>query len=253
MEKLPRSQPLRQQTHAREKAAQLAAHKSHHAMREMFNAIAPVYDVLNRTLSWGLDLYWRRYAVKLAYQMLSPSAAFSALDVATGTGDFARLLQRLPACQVVGVDIAEEMLQRAKRKVPTARFEVAAVETLPFEDNTFELATVGFGARNFADLAGGLREIHRVLKPNGIAVFLEPMMPEHPLFRKIYQIYFKQFVPRLASLLSPSDYAYHYLPQSVETFVSGERFLMHLGQARFRSAFWQRVSLGVTAIYLARK
>ncbi|MCS7210306.1 MAG: ubiquinone/menaquinone biosynthesis methyltransferase, partial [Chloroherpetonaceae bacterium] len=216
--------------------------------------IAPVYDLLNRTLSLGLDQYWRRTAVKLAYQMLSPRQAFSALDVATGTGDFAQLLQDLPACTaVVGIDLSAEMLRYAQRKVPTARFEAAAVEALPFESETFELVTIGFGARNFADLSRGLSEIYRVLKPNGVAVFLEPMLPRRALLRRIYSAYFKHLLPRLASLLSPSDYAYYYLPCSVEAFASGEDFLLQLGKVRFRKALWRTLSFETAAIYLAQK
>ncbi len=235
------------------KAKALAEHKSHERIQAMFDEIAPVYDFLNRVLSFGLDWHWRKVALRMAYQLLPPLRSLATLDVATGTGDFALLLRTLPQAGVVGIDLSEEMLRRARRKVPEARFVRAVAEALPFEDASFDLVTVGFGARNFQDLEKGLSEIRRVLKPRGVAAFLEPMIPKQRTVRRIYLAYFKHILPQIARLFSTSDFAYQYLPLSVETFPQGEAFLEKLGRARFSSGWQHTLTYETAILYIAQK
>jgi demethylmenaquinone methyltransferase/2-methoxy-6-polyprenyl-1,4-benzoquinol methylase len=235
------------------KAKALAECKSREQIQAMFDEIAPVYDFLNRVLSFGLDWHWRKVALRMACRLLPPSRPLAMLDVATGTGDFAALSHTLPQVSVVGIDLSEEMLRRARRKVPAARFVRAAAEALPFDDASFDLVTVGFGARNFQDLGKGLLEIRRVLKPHGVAAFLEPMIPTRHTFRRIYLAYFKHILPQIARLFSTSDFAYQYLPLSVETFPQGEAFLEKLGRARFSSGLQYALTYETAILYIAQK
>lgn len=235
------------------KAKAMVQAKTHTQIESMFDEIAPVYDFLNRVLSLGLDQHWRRAAVRMAYSILNPTRTLSALDVATGTGDFAQILTTLPNARVIGIDLSEVMLRYARQKVPNAHFERAAAEDLPFAKSSFDLVTVGFGARNFQDVEKGLLEIHRVLKPEGIAVFLEPMIPQRTWIRKPYLAYFKHILPKIACFFGAPEVAYRYLPLSVESFPQGEAFLEKLGRARFQSASQHRLSLQTAILYIARK
>src|SRR2546430_9435751 len=219
----------------------------------MFDRIAPRYDLLNRLLSVGTDLSWRRRA--LERESLGENGR--ALDVGTGTGDVAlALLARAPgSATVTGVDISSGMLEVAARRARTARvgarYErlIASVESLPFADGTFDVATAGFVIRNVSDIPKGLREMRRVLRPGGRAVILDLHTPRNPTVRRLYRGF--SFVsPRLAAALGSDPEAYRYLPRSIEAFPDPETIAALLGTAGFASLRFSRLSFGMAPIYL---
>src|SRR5207237_161613 len=229
----------------------------------MFDRIAPRYDLLNRLLSVGTDLSWRRRALDLA--RLHEHA--HALDVGTGTGDFAlALLARSPrSATVTGVDISAGMLGVAERRAAKAgggaRYErvIASVESLPFADSTFDVAVAGFVIRNVGDIPQGLREMRRVLRPGGRAVILDLHTPRNPTIRRLYRSY--SFIsPRLASVLGSDPEAYRYLPRSIEAFPDPEklaelRYCLALEQfgrtsAAFSNIISAHTSIGSMSIFL---
>lgn len=227
----------------------VAEHKRRN--RDMFNAIARRYDLLNHLLSGGVDVYWRRRAL-LAAQDKRPQRI---LDLATGTGDFALAADRLGPQQVVGIDMAIEMLRLGAAKVaaksPSARVEllVGDAEQLPFQDNTFDMVTGAFGVRNFGHIPSGLAEAHRVLKPGGQLLVLDFCEPTAPLFRQLYLFYFHKVLPLIGGLVSGQRRAYAYLPRSVGTFPQGQAFVELLVAAGFRQAQYAPLTLGIAAVY----
>ena len=198
------------------------------AVRTMFDRIAPVYDVMNRVMTAGLDVRWRRLA---AASVVRPGDRV--LDAACGTGDLALADVKAGAAKVTGLDFSEEMLLRARRKArrrpPAAELEWVRGDmlALPFADATFDAATVGFGARNVADLEAALRELRRVLRPGGRLGILEITQPRG-LLKPFYSLWFDRIVP-LAGKALPGGAAYTYLPASVKRFPNAERLagLMH--------------------------
>lgn len=235
------------------KADALVREKSQKKIRAMFDEIAPTYDFLNHFLSGGVDIYWRAQTVRNVKAALPASAAPKILDVATGTGDLAVMLTSIPKSQIIGIDLSDEMLKRARLKKPNIRFELGEAESLQFPNESFEAVTAGFGARNFEDLQKGLNEFHRVLKPNGIAAVLEPMIPRNGIVKNIYQWYFKNALPKLASLFTKSDFAYDYLPRSVASFPQGEDFLVYFKHAGFREARYYAMTFETAILYIAKK
>jgi demethylmenaquinone methyltransferase / 2-methoxy-6-polyprenyl-1,4-benzoquinol methylase len=219
----------------------------------MFDRIAPRYDLLNRLLSLGTDLSWRRRALEVA--RLADGAR--ALDVGTGTGDFAlALLSRSPrSATVTGVDISPGMLQVAERRAARAgfgrRYErlIASVESLPFADGVFDVAMAGFVIRNVGDIPRGLGEMRRVLRPGGRAVILDLHTPRNPTIRRLYRSY--SFIsPRLAAALGSDPDAYRYLPRSIEAFYDPETLATLLGNAGFTRVRFERLTFGVAAIHV---
>jgi demethylmenaquinone methyltransferase/2-methoxy-6-polyprenyl-1,4-benzoquinol methylase len=219
----------------------------------MFDRIAPRYDLLNRLLSLGTDLSWRRRALVVA--RLGDGGR--ALDIGTGTGDFALgLLARSPwSATVTGVDISVGMLRVAERRAAKAgvgaRYErlVASVESLPFADDTFDVALAGFVIRNVGDIPRGLREMRRVLRPGGRAVILELHTPRNSTVRRLYRSY--SFIsPRLAAALGSDPEAYRYLPRSVEAFYEPETLATLLEDAGFTGVRFDRLTFGVAAIHV---
>jgi demethylmenaquinone methyltransferase/2-methoxy-6-polyprenyl-1,4-benzoquinol methylase len=189
-------------------------------VRAMFDGIAGVYDLMNTVMTAGLHHRWRARAAELA--RLRPGDR--ALDVATGTGDFAVELARYTgnAGEVIGSDFAEAMLERARAKAPeTVSFEWGDALALPYPDDAFDAATVGFGARNFVDLARGLREMVRVVRPGGRVVVLEITTPTRPPLSLFYRVWFDRLVPAAGRLVGFA-HAYEYLPRSVRSFPSPE-------------------------------
>jgi demethylmenaquinone methyltransferase/2-methoxy-6-polyprenyl-1,4-benzoquinol methylase len=184
-------------------------------VRAMFDRIAGLYDVMNSVMTAGLHHAWRRRAVDLA----EVGEGDRALDVATGTGDLAAELWRRvgPSGEVVGVDFSEAMLERARAKVPGASFRWANALDMPFEDGSFDAATVGFGARNFAELERGLAEMARVVRPGGRVVVLEITTPTRPPLSVFYRLWFDRVVPALGRVAGDRE-AYTYLPSSVRRF-----------------------------------
>ncbi|GGM98637.1 demethylmenaquinone methyltransferase [Thermus composti] len=222
-------------------------------MRRMFSEIAPRYDLLNRLLSFGADLRWRRRAVALALE----KAPRRILDLATGTGDLALLLkERAPEAEVVGADFAPPMLEIARRKAASRGLEVAFLEAdalaLPFPDGAFDAVTIAFGFRNFADYEKALRELYRVLAPGGRLVLLEFPPPPRGAFGLVYRVYFQRVLPLLGGLLSGNFGAYRYLPESVEAFPTPEALKALMEGAGFSVAY-ELLTFGVAAIHVGDK
>jgi demethylmenaquinone methyltransferase/2-methoxy-6-polyprenyl-1,4-benzoquinol methylase len=222
----------------------------------MFNNISHSYDLLNRVLSGGIDIYWRRKAI----DFLRADKPKFMLDIATGTGDFAlEALKKLQPDQIIGVDISEGMLAMGKEKIKKLGLSDKIVlqtgdsEKLPFADNTFDAITVSFGVRNFENLEQGLRDMFRVLKPNGKVVILEFSQPENPTFAKIYNFYSKNILPSIGKLISQDDAAYTYLPESVKAFPYGIEFLQILEKVGFKQTLCVPLTFGISSIYVATK
>jgi len=219
----------------------------------MFSEIAPRYDLLNRLLSFGADLRWRRRAVALALE----KAPRRILDLATGTGDLALLLkERAPWAEVVGVDFAPPMLEIARKKAASRGLEVAFLEAdalaLPFPEGAFDAVTLAFGFRNFADHEKALRELYRVLAPGGRLVLLEFPPPPGGAFGLVYRVYFRRVLPLLGGLLSGNFGAYRYLPESVEAFPAPEALKALMERAGFSVAY-ELLTFGVAAIHVGDK
>jgi len=222
---------------------------------EMFDRVAPRYDFLNRTLSWRRDVAWRRRAIALARL----GAGERALDVGVGTGDvaFGLLAASDPSAQVVGVDLSEEMLRRARGRAAAlgldTRFDarIANAEALPFGDGSFDRVVAAFAVRNFGDLDGGLREMRRVLGVGGRAVILEFSRAPNPLVRAANGLYTHVLVPRIAVLFGGDGAAYRYLPDSVDRFPGADALADRLRAAGFRRVRYERLMLGTVAIHVA--
>jgi demethylmenaquinone methyltransferase/2-methoxy-6-polyprenyl-1,4-benzoquinol methylase len=221
----------------------------------MFNNISRRYDLLNHLLSAGVDIYWRRKAINI----LRPLRPRLILDVATGTGDFAVEALSLKPDKIVGVDISEGMLDIARKKIRekglSERISLMQgdSENLPFPENMFDAVIVAFGVRNFENLAGGLTDMFRVLKPGGKAIVLEFSKPDRFFFGKFFTLYFKYIVPVVGRLISHDRSAYDYLPESVDAFPRGQTFLDIMTKAGFRETTCQRLTFGICSIYAGTK
>ena len=201
------------------------------SVRTMFDRIAPVYDVMNRVMTVGLDVRWRRLAAEAVVRK-----GDRVLDAACGTGDLAIADRKAGAGKVTGLDFSEAMLARARKKAPLEWVQ-GDMLALPFADATFDAATVGFGVRNVADLELGLRELRRVLRPGGRLAILEITQPRGAL-RPFFSLWFDRIVPMLGKVL-PGGSAYSYLPASVKRFPDAETLARMLrdcgfGDVRFR-------------------
>jgi len=221
----------------------------------MFNNIAHKYDFLNHFLSMGIDKLWRRKAIK----MLQQETPENVLDIATGTGDFAIEAKKLKPQKIVGIDISTGMLEVGKRKIQKLKLEnlisleEGDSENLRFEDAHFQAITVGFGVRNFENLQAGLREMHRVLTPVGVAVVLEFSKPRNFPIKQIYNFYFFRILPFFGRLFSKDSSAYTYLPESVQAFPDGDVFLNELKKAGFSQTKQIPLTFGIASIYWAKK
>ncbi|ACF14336.1 ubiquinone/menaquinone biosynthesis methyltransferase [Chloroherpeton thalassium ATCC 35110] len=233
-------------------AESLVETKSHQHIQHMFDEVAPTYDLLNHVLSMGTDFYWRWRARQKAKSLLNHIEP-KVLDVATGTGDLALEMTKLRGASVTGLDLSPEMLVIAKKKCPDLEFRQGKAESLPFDDQTFNLVTAGFGVRNFENLSKGMQEFYRVLKPGGAAIILEPMVPRQAIIKSLYMFYFKSVLPKLAKLFTKSSFAYDYLPRSVEAFPQCERFLPYLTQAGFNKAEFYPMTFETAIMYVAVK
>ncbi|MGB3850362.1 MAG: bifunctional demethylmenaquinone methyltransferase/2-methoxy-6-polyprenyl-1,4-benzoquinol methylase UbiE [Tunicatimonas sp.] len=222
---------------------------------QMFNNISKRYDLLNHLLSLGIDIYWRKQAIKL----LKPEKPKLILDIATGTGDFAIEALALKPEKVIGVDISEGMLavgrEKMKRRGLTDKIEMKLgdSERLPFEDNIFDAIIVAFGVRNFEHLEQGLADMHRVLKPGGTTVVLEFSKPQGFPFKQLYNFYFKNILPLIGKLISKDQSAYTYLPASVQAFPDGEAFLRVMRQVGYTQTQCKTLTFGISSIYWGKK
>ncbi|MGZ4203462.1 MAG: ubiquinone/menaquinone biosynthesis methyltransferase [Thermoleophilaceae bacterium] len=216
-------------------------------VRAMFDRIARVYDLMNTVMTAGLHHRWRERAVDLA----QVGAGDRALDVATGTGDMAIALRRRGA-EVVGSDFSEQMLALAREKAPGIEFEWGNALELPYEDESFDAATVGFGARNFGDLRAGLAEMARVVRPGGRVVVLEITTPQRPPLSWFFSLWFDRLVPLIGRLAGDPD-AYSYLPSSVRRFPGPEALGAELAGIGLVDVRWLLTAGGIIAIHSGRR
>jgi demethylmenaquinone methyltransferase/2-methoxy-6-polyprenyl-1,4-benzoquinol methylase len=223
-------------------------------VREMFNKISPTYDFVNRVLSLGQDVRWRKRVAKF----LPTRPHLEVLDLATGTGDQLLALFDAGASihRAIGVDIAEEMLAIGRKKLAPFGKKVelmqADAESLPFASNRFDAATCSFGIRNVANPSAALKEIYRVLKPNGRCLILEFSMPPRYI-RPFFLFYLRAVLPRLGGLLSKQSEAYRYLNRTIEAFPSGRAFLALMRDAGFTSSQGHSMNFGAVTLYVGSK
>jgi demethylmenaquinone methyltransferase/2-methoxy-6-polyprenyl-1,4-benzoquinol methylase len=215
-------------------------------VQAMFDRIAGVYDLMNSVMTAGLHHRWRARAADMA----ALSAGDSALDVATGTGDLAvELATRVgPEGEVVGSDFSERMLELAREKAPELRFEHGNALALPYDDDSFDAATVGFGARNFSDLPRGLREMARVVRPGGRVVILEITTPERPPLSLFFRLWFDRIVPLMGRFAGDPD-AYTYLPSSVRRFPNARGLGAAMAAVGLVDVRWLLTAGGIIAIH----
>ena len=223
-------------------------------VRKMFNNIAHRYDFMNRLLTLRIDTIWRRKAIKL----VAPYQPKDILDVATGTGDFAIEMMRLKPRKVIGIDIAEVMLELGRKKMvrkslsSIIELQEADSENLPFADGSFDLVSSAFGVRNFEDLEKGLSEMLRVLRPDGTILILEASDPENMPFKSLYKAYMTKICPAIGGIFSDGK-AYNYLNRSVGAFPTGNAFISILNKVGYIDAKHYPQSMGIASIYVAKK
>jgi len=224
-------------------------------VRDLFDRIAPRYDLLNHLLSSGIDVLWRKKAVRL----LRPHTPLEILDVATGTGDLAfEAYRQLRPRRITGIDAAPGMLSIGRSKAEKAgfheiEFAEGLAESLPFKKDTFDAVTVGFGVRNFSDLPRGLSEMYRVLKPGAPVVILEFSHPRSFPVKQLYSLYSRIVLPAVGGLISQDREAYEYLPGTIREFPDGNDFLTLLQTAGFHSLKYTQLTFGITTIYYGIK
>ena len=222
---------------------------------EMFDTISNEYDGLNRVISFGIDVKWRKKVVKIVSQKKPENI----LDIATGTGDLAINLTSTNAKEIIGLDISNGMLEVGRKKIASKKLDkiismvIGDSENLPFENNTFDAITVAFGVRNFENLEKGLSEILRVLKPDGIFVILETSVPTNPIYKIGYTIYSRFILPMIGKIFSKDKIAYNYLSESASVFPYGEALNNILRKIGFINVKDSPQTMGVATIYTASK
>jgi demethylmenaquinone methyltransferase / 2-methoxy-6-polyprenyl-1,4-benzoquinol methylase len=224
------------------------------AVQQMFSDIAFRYDFLNRLLSFGIDRLWRREAVRVVVEA-KPQRI---LDVATGTADLAISLQQaLPKAEVIGVDFAEPMLERGRKKVANLKLTLPLLQgdglNLHYPDNSFDALTIAYGIRNFTDRQRGLEEFYRVLKPGGRVIILEFPPPPQNVFGRLFRFYFLGVSPYIAGLFSGRRDAYVYLGKSVLNFPSPNALATMMQRAGFVRIRYKLQTFGVSALHVAEK
>ena len=221
---------------------------------KMFDAISKNYDGLNRVISLGIDIKWRKKVVEI----VGKNNPKQILDIATGTGDLALMMAELNPDKIIGLDISGGMLAVGKEKIANVNLSekiemiVGDSEAMPFDDNTFDAITVSFGVRNFANLDKGIQEIARVLKPSGVLVILETSNPTKFPFKQGYKLYTNLFLPVIGKLFSKDKVAYSYLSESANSFPFGVAFNNILQKNGFTHTEDKPVTFGVATIYTAR-
>ena len=226
----------------------------------MFNDIAPTYDKLNHILSLNVDKSWRRKAVRRLKKALTGVDNPKILDVACGTADSTvKIAEKIENAKVFGIDISTKMLDIGQKKVEKKglsdriSFSISRAENIDFKDDTFDAAMVAFGVRNFSDREQGLKEIRRVLKPNGTLLILELSEPQNVIVRWFYNLYFKNILPFIGKRVSGNANAYRYLQQTVEKFPMPEEFMAMLSDCGYKELKHKALSCGLCRIYQAKK
>lgn len=225
-------------------------------VRDMFDAIAPAYDFMNRAMSFGLDRVWLRRLIN-SVSAVSPT---DIVDLATGTGDVALALARkIPAASITGLDLSEGMLEKARIKAASRpegqrlTFRQADCLQLPLPDACADAVTIAYGVRNFADIATGYREMYRILRPGGIVAVLELSTPASPLIKPLYNLYTGTLIPFAGRFVSGDIRAYSYLPESIAAAPQRNAMTAIMEAAGFSNASFRTLSLGVCTLYTARK
>ncbi|RLZ12310.1 bifunctional demethylmenaquinone methyltransferase/2-methoxy-6-polyprenyl-1,4-benzoquinol methylase UbiE [Faecalibacter macacae] len=224
-------------------------------VEQMFDNISPKYDLLNRILSGGIDIQWRKDVIKMV-QSAKPATI---LDIATGTGDLAIMMAKNTNAQITGLDLSAGMLEVGRKKVEAEGLNNRVTmiqgdsENLPFEDNSFDCITVSFGVRNFENLEKGLSEIRRILKPGGTFIILEFSYPTSFPMKQLYTFYSKNILPAIGKLISKDQSAYTYLPDSVAAFPHGEEMKNILKNVNFTQPIDKKLTFGIASIYKSVK
>jgi demethylmenaquinone methyltransferase/2-methoxy-6-polyprenyl-1,4-benzoquinol methylase len=225
-------------------------------VEKMFDAISENYDGLNRVISFGTDIKWRKKVLAIIIDHQPESI----LDIATGTGDLAiKFAEKTSATKIIGLDLSEGMLSIARKKVAdtelknTIEFIKGDSEALPFKDNMFDAITVSFGIRNFENLEKGLSELLRVIKPKGLLIILETSVPTKFPFKQGYQFHSKTVLPLIGKLFSKDKVAYNYLSESASVFPYGEKLNNILRKIGFINVINKPQTFGVATIYTATK
>ena len=222
---------------------------------QMFDTISKDYDGLNRVISFGIDIKWRKKVVEI----IGKTNPKSILDIATGTGDLAINLAKTKADKIIGLDISEGMLNVGRKKIEnlqlsnTIEMVLGDSEKIPFEDNSFDAITVAFGVRNFENLEKGLSEIYRVLKTGGTFVVLETSVPTKTPYKQGYHFYSTKILPLIGKIFSKDKLAYKYLSDSAASFPYGEAFNNILQKIGFIAIENKPQTFGVASIYVAKK
>lgn len=234
-------------------------HDSRHKadqVEEMFNNIAPAYDFMNRAMTLGVDRRWRRITV----EQLPKGANVRILDIATGTADLALLEHRITGSEhITGIDLSQGMLDIGLRKVAEAGAAHAITLlkadslAMPFADASFDCITAAYGVRNFADIAAGYREMHRVLAPGGTLAVLELSTPRGAITGPLYKLYTRFVIPTVGRIISRDTRAYSYLPESIAAVPQGADMLALMEQAGFTNTRLRRFAFGACTLYLASK
>jgi demethylmenaquinone methyltransferase / 2-methoxy-6-polyprenyl-1,4-benzoquinol methylase len=226
------------------------------AVTRMFDQISGTYDFLNRLLSLGIDVHWRKKAIS----MLKIDAPENILDIATGTGDMAVLMVKiLHPAKITGIDLSVKMLDIGRKKILKKKLEERIEliegdsEHIPFESNNFDAVTVAFGVRNFENPEKGLNEMCRVLKKGRKAVIIEFSLPDNKIIKYLYLFYFGKILPFIGRIFSGNVFAYSYLPDSVSNFPQKEKFIELLLKAGFSQADYKPLSSGICTIYTGIK
>ncbi|MDE5660167.1 MAG: bifunctional demethylmenaquinone methyltransferase/2-methoxy-6-polyprenyl-1,4-benzoquinol methylase UbiE [Muribaculaceae bacterium] len=224
-------------------------------VEQMFDSIAPAYDLMNRAMTFGIDRLWRAKAVR----MLRRDNPRDILDVATGTGDLAiELARRLPQARVTGVDLSSGMIAVGREKIARAglgervSLSVADCLDLPFADASFDCITVAYGVRNFANLEAGYREMRRVLRPGGTICVIELSTPVNPIVKPLYKAYTNFIIPAVGRLVSKDTRAYSYLPESIAAVAQRRDMCDLMSKAGFNSPAFRPLTFGVCCIYTAQ-
>ncbi len=237
-------------------------------VEEMFNNIAPTYDLLNHRLSWNIDKYWRRKAIRTLAAHVRDVKTPHILDVATGTGDLTMLTAKvIPNAVITGIDISDGMLDVARKKVDilnkkaleqkknigTISFAHEDCSALSYPDNSFDGVTAAFGIRNFQNLEQGLSEMYRVLKPGGTFCVLELTTPVTFPMKQLFYIYSNLILPSYGKLISQDTSAYSYLNKTIEAFPQGETMMQILEKIGFSKREFERLTFGICTLYIAKK